>query len=449
MDNILEVKKLNCVFNKGKSTEVIALKDVSFQLGRGECLGIIGESGSGKSTSARIITRLTKKTSGKVYINSTVSITANATTSVSALKNSQAGEIEMNGGTVRSKKYINNEGVFTLNGGTIEFTSYGYIYNSSYGSIRMTGGTITSESHGIENYSVNPITIEAGTITTNEIAISNMTNSNRNELIEIKGGTITSQNNVAINNIKGRSGQQRLVITGGTVISQVGIAVQNSAILTLGKDEGDYPSTTVPEINGKTYGVKNTGTFNFYDGIVKGETAAIDGTVTDKPYGYKVVTNVANTEAYLEISPEVDKPVILNGNNMDSLEIAMQTLSNFETKVGTIVLRKNVTLTETLVIPSDVTVTFVLQGHAITYNGSDATIENNGTLTIVDYQDPTESLNPGDASIVRNTGTGVAIENNGSLTLGASGGQVNADSPLISGGVTGNTPTIYDGKIEN
>jgi len=69
MDNILEVKKLNCVFNKGKSTEVIALKDVSFQLGRGECLGIIGESGSGKSTSARIITRLTKKTSGEVYID--------------------------------------------------------------------------------------------------------------------------------------------------------------------------------------------------------------------------------------------------------------------------------------------------------------------------------------------------------------------------------------------
>ena len=69
MDNILEVKKLNCVFNKGKSTEVTALKDVSFQLRRGECLGIIGESGSGKSTSARIVTRLTKKTSGEVYID--------------------------------------------------------------------------------------------------------------------------------------------------------------------------------------------------------------------------------------------------------------------------------------------------------------------------------------------------------------------------------------------
>ncbi len=69
MDNILEVKKLNCVFNKGKSTEVTALKDVSFQLRKGECLGIIGESGSGKSTSARIITRLTKKTSGEVYVD--------------------------------------------------------------------------------------------------------------------------------------------------------------------------------------------------------------------------------------------------------------------------------------------------------------------------------------------------------------------------------------------
>ena len=111
-------------------------------------------------------------------------------------------------------------------------------------------------------------------------------------------------------------------------------------------------------------------------------------------------------------------------------------------------LRKNITLTETLVIPSDVTVTFAMHGHAITYNGSDEAIENNGTLTIVDYEDPDEALDPGDSSIVRNTGTGVAIENNGSLTLGASGGQANANSPVISGGVTGNTPIIYDGKIE-
>ena len=68
MSDILEVKKLNRVFNKGKKGEVYALKDVSFTLEEGKCLGIIGESGSGKSTTVRIITKLIKSTSGKVLL---------------------------------------------------------------------------------------------------------------------------------------------------------------------------------------------------------------------------------------------------------------------------------------------------------------------------------------------------------------------------------------------
>lgn len=68
MSNILEVKELNRVFNKGKKGEVYALKDVSFKLEEGQCLGIIGESGSGKSTAVRIITKLIKSTSGKVLL---------------------------------------------------------------------------------------------------------------------------------------------------------------------------------------------------------------------------------------------------------------------------------------------------------------------------------------------------------------------------------------------
>lgn len=68
MSNILEVKKLNRVFNKGKKGEVYALKDVSFTLEEGKCLGIIGESGSGKSTTVRIITKLIKSTSGNVLL---------------------------------------------------------------------------------------------------------------------------------------------------------------------------------------------------------------------------------------------------------------------------------------------------------------------------------------------------------------------------------------------
>ena len=56
---ILKVKNLNKTFEK-KGNKVVALNDVNFDLKKNEILGIIGESGSGKSTVAKIITGLYK-----------------------------------------------------------------------------------------------------------------------------------------------------------------------------------------------------------------------------------------------------------------------------------------------------------------------------------------------------------------------------------------------------
>jgi oligopeptide transport system ATP-binding protein len=47
--------------------EVHAVCDVSFELGRGETLGLVGESGCGKSTTARLVLNLIKATSGEVF----------------------------------------------------------------------------------------------------------------------------------------------------------------------------------------------------------------------------------------------------------------------------------------------------------------------------------------------------------------------------------------------
>ena len=54
MEKILEVKNLRKTFYKSRSL-FPAVEDVSFHLMRGECLGLVGESGCRKSTTARLI----------------------------------------------------------------------------------------------------------------------------------------------------------------------------------------------------------------------------------------------------------------------------------------------------------------------------------------------------------------------------------------------------------
>ena len=52
----------------GKNRSVLAAQNVSFTVGRGEITGIIGESGSGKSTVARCVIRLTDPSAGAVFL---------------------------------------------------------------------------------------------------------------------------------------------------------------------------------------------------------------------------------------------------------------------------------------------------------------------------------------------------------------------------------------------
>ena len=67
-DTILEVKHLKKYINTPKGT-LHAVDDVSFTLERGKTLGIVGESGCGKSTTGRAILRLIEPTAGEVIFN--------------------------------------------------------------------------------------------------------------------------------------------------------------------------------------------------------------------------------------------------------------------------------------------------------------------------------------------------------------------------------------------
>ena len=63
---LLEVKHLKQYFNEGKPNMVKAIDDVSFEIYEGETLGLVGESGCGKSTTGRTIIRLYEATDGQV-----------------------------------------------------------------------------------------------------------------------------------------------------------------------------------------------------------------------------------------------------------------------------------------------------------------------------------------------------------------------------------------------
>lgn len=75
MKSLVKVRHLskhfpvNGGFLNRKVGEIKAVNDISFDIGKGEFLGVVGESGCGKSTLARLILNLIKPSSGEVIFN--------------------------------------------------------------------------------------------------------------------------------------------------------------------------------------------------------------------------------------------------------------------------------------------------------------------------------------------------------------------------------------------
>ena len=65
----IRAENLNYIYGKGTAFEQYALKDINFEIQDGEFVGIIGHTGSGKSTLIQHLNGLIKATSGKIYFN--------------------------------------------------------------------------------------------------------------------------------------------------------------------------------------------------------------------------------------------------------------------------------------------------------------------------------------------------------------------------------------------
>jgi ABC-type oligopeptide transport system ATPase subunit len=89
---LLEVRDLKKYFALkrglfGKRREVRAVDGISFTLGRSETIGIVGESGCGKSTAAKAILRLIEPTAGQVLLEG-VDVTAMGKATAGACRSS-------------------------------------------------------------------------------------------------------------------------------------------------------------------------------------------------------------------------------------------------------------------------------------------------------------------------------------------------------------------------
>lgn len=66
---MLQVQNLKKIFSRNGQGGFVAVDGVSFDMAQGECLGLIGESGSGKSTVANMIARLLDPDEGRILLD--------------------------------------------------------------------------------------------------------------------------------------------------------------------------------------------------------------------------------------------------------------------------------------------------------------------------------------------------------------------------------------------
>lgn len=189
------------------------------------------------------------------------------------------------------KQIIVNKGTLRIYNGEINQAGQeAAINNENNAHLYITGGTINSTGGKAAIYNKGGTTEISG----NAQLYSNASG----EIDNMERGTVQNLPNAT------------MIIKGGTIVGNVGVAVSNRGNLTLGiKSDGNI-SNTAPVIIGKTtYGLHNYSTFNYYDGIIKGITDAITGTISDQEPNTQLHTGTEQIDGqtyktvYLEETP--------------------------------------------------------------------------------------------------------------------------------------------------
>lgn len=68
-DPYLKIGESNDRTTKGESEYVWSLQNINFEIAQGDAVGIIGRNGAGKSTLLKLLSKVTKPTTGKIYSN--------------------------------------------------------------------------------------------------------------------------------------------------------------------------------------------------------------------------------------------------------------------------------------------------------------------------------------------------------------------------------------------
>ena len=65
----IKIKDVNYIYAESTAYEIHALKDINLEIPDGQFIGLIGHTGSGKSTLVQHLNGLIKATSGRIYFN--------------------------------------------------------------------------------------------------------------------------------------------------------------------------------------------------------------------------------------------------------------------------------------------------------------------------------------------------------------------------------------------